>query len=49
MQYVPPSSPGRAEQGTRDSPAGMLLVPMEVQSQDLFFFLISIYLLIWLH
>ena len=37
MQHVPPSSPDRAEQGARDSPAGMLLAHIVVQSQDTFF------------
>ena len=56
VQHVPPSSPDQAEQGARDSPEGMLLAHTVVQSQDIFFlfnifffFLISMYLLIWLH
>lgn len=35
VQHVLPH-PGRAEQGTRGSPAGTLLPNTEVQSQDLF-------------
>ena len=47
VQHVPPSSPDRAEQGARDSPAGMLLAHIVVQSQDTFF-LFNIYLFTYL-